>query len=189
MDKKLVGILRNTEQELKRHISPKGALGLPALLDKRRLEHDIPDEAFDVSCLFDRILLFQVGDMEGDTYGDTSIVMPDAVRERERDTAPRGVLIGAGLSALDVLASNGIELGHIVTFMRISPLRMRIGIYGGYTAWALVMQVGDLTGSVDLAEKLKKGQRSIVFDDGQHKIADGRGKAIKPKNPWIPPDL
>jgi len=178
---------KKRRRELRKQISKKGALNLPPLLDKRRREYDVIDGAFQFQCTYDRILVKQIsqfGDQE--TYGDTRIFMPHTMQESEKNTAPRGVLIGAGLSALDSLHSNGIALGHIVTFIRDAVWHYRIGVIQGQDEYVLILRAGDILGSEDLAQSMRAGKCRIHLDrDNKHKLVRG-GKKLEPFNPKIP---
>src|SRR5260221_12419451 len=56
-----------------RNSSPKGALVLPPLLDAKRLEYGITDDAFAVAPAYNTVLVFQVALQEGSTYRDSLI--------------------------------------------------------------------------------------------------------------------
>jgi len=175
-------------------MSPPNSLGLPPLLEKRRWEHTIPDAAFETVQSFSFVTLYQISQFEGETYGDTKIVMADATRDREKNEAPRGVLISAGLQAMDILRSNGIDLGHVVTFIRVAPFRQRVGVIGARNEYVLGLQVGDIRGSEDLAKELRSGWSRIklhTLEDGsvEHRIENADGAAWKPSRPWIAEDL
>jgi len=162
--------LTELERRIRERQSPAGSLGLPSLLDERRLRFAIPDGAFRTQAVFDRILVWQVSDWEGETYGDTMIVMPELAKARTQEAAPRGILISAGQLALDGLRSNGIELGHVVRFIRLAPWRMRVDTIGGQEQHALILRSGDLIGSEDLRDELRSNPGAISFnaETGQH---------------------
>jgi hypothetical protein len=180
--------VQKEDAALRAHMSPAGALGLPELLDARRLEHGIPDEAFGLACAFGYVLVWQISQAEGETYGDTSIIMTDRTKEREKQEAPRGIVVSAGLAALDGLRSNGIDLGHTVLFSRNIPYRARIAIIGAHSYHLIVLQSGDIFASEDLARQqiLGKSEVAISTDaDTQfdyHYHADADGKLWKPHN-------
>lgn len=181
--KKLREEQRAEDEAYAKHLSPKGSLHLPKLLDERRLEYRIIDGAFQFQCTYDRILVFQISQFVDDRFGDTMIHMPEQTKEREQREAPRGILIGAGLSAMDSLHSNGIGLGHIVTFARDAVWRFRIGVVRGKSEYALILRAGDLLGSEDLAQELRGGGCRITRDGNQHKLVTGEGEELKPYNP------
>lgn len=180
--------LEGSDTAMREHISPAGALGLPELLDHRRLEYGIPDECFGAQASFGYVLVHQISQVESETYGDTSIIMPDTVKDREQKEAPRGIIVSAGLQAMDQLRSNGVDLGHIVMFSRNIPYRARMAIIDARHHHLIVLQAGDVFASEDLARQriLGKAGASISTDpDTQfdyHYYSDADGKLWKPHN-------
>jgi hypothetical protein len=166
------------EADIKRRQSAPGALGLPPLLDERRLQYAIPDEAFAETCLWDRIYVWQIMPryQEGKTYGGSDIWMPETAQKRELQESCRGVLVSAGLRALDNLCSNGVELGSVVSFIRFGPWHKPIGAYAGtHLQYLLVLRDGDLIGCEDLSSELGGGKvlvRRELLSDGtaEHRI-------------------
>jgi hypothetical protein len=144
-------------------MAPPGALGLPPKLEERRIEFSIPDIVFTYTQpIYDRIFIFQVSQFKTDTYGDGGIlVMTDEQQDVEKNIAPRGILVSAGLSALDVMWSHGFELGDMVNFVRFSAWRMRVGFSDGIELFVLPMRVGDLISSEDLAGRMRRGELDI----------------------------
>lgn len=180
---------RKIEEALKERMSPAGKLNLPPLLDKRRWQYGIPDEAFYVQPVFDRIFVWQVPEDEGDTFAGTSIVKPDSVKSREEGETPRGILIGAGLGALDSLRSNGIDLGHMVHFVRLSPWRRELAPVEGLTMNFVVLRAGDLVDSEDLAAAMRAGKVEVVAEANKdgfmlHALRGEDGKVWAPSEPF-----
>jgi len=179
-------------------LSPKGAFPQNTpLLEERRLQYVIPDGAFRQAAAFDRIIIWQLQQGDSDTFGDTSIVMPEASQKRAEEEAPRGILVAAGLNALDSLRANGIDLGHIVTFIRQAPWHMKVDTIDGVALHALMLRAGDITGSEDLAKSLSAGECSIelketVHEDGvvvrEHHYTDKDGRSWNPTMPDIGDD-
>lgn len=178
------------DAELRKHVSPPGALPwLPPRLEQRRLEYQIPDEAFARQALFDKVHIFQIPMWSSETYGDTGIVMPDVGAERMEESAPRGIIISAGLQALDVLYSNGSGLGHRVQFQHMTPWRAPYAMFGGKEFYILPMRVGDLINDEDAVDALRHGAAELVFDKGQHKYRYADGDAPTPVRPKIRGDI
>lgn len=182
---------------LKKRMSKKGALGLPKLLDERRLEYGLPDAMFQTATLFDRIYVYQIANSDRETYGDTSIIMPKTVQSRIEAETPRGILVSAGATALDHLRSNGVDLGHIVRFIKNAPWKMDVDTIEGHVFSVLVMRDGDLTGSEDLQAALKAGKCKLevreIGTNGKtevkHVYVDKSGQVWDPQIPWIADDL
>lgn len=185
-EKRVAEEARYSEALLKQ-MSPKGALGLPSLLEDKRLTHGIPDAAFGVQATYDRVYLWQIPQME-DNYGDTLIAMPDQAKTRERKEAPMGIIIGAGLEALDILRSHGMGLGHTVWFVRLAPWKIRCCWVAGHAEHVLVMFASEIAGSVETATSLRERKARVVFRDGHHMFCDEEGHAIAPIHPRDPED-
>lgn len=150
-----------TDREKK--MAPAGALGLPPLLDHRRLQYGIIDSAFHYGgqAAWDKVLVHQIPQWEGDTYGDTRIIMPESAKRAEAQTAPRAIIVSAGLIALDQLRSNGMDLGHIVTFANQGHWRLRVGNVGGSLEYLIILQTGDIVSSEDTRRLIDMGLMKI----------------------------
>jgi hypothetical protein len=192
-------LLRTHKKELLAKQAKKGTLGLPALLDRRRLEHGIPNGAFKAHSLFDWILVWQIAQFDSvdGTYGDTRIILTEKGQAMTREEAPRGIIISAGLAALDNLRSNGVDLGHIVRFIRNAPMRIPVEMIGGRMLYGIKLKDGDVTDSEDLQEALAKGEckvelRSFTQPNGEvkekHVYIDKDGKQWQPQMPWMGDD-
>jgi hypothetical protein len=170
------------------HMSPPGALGLPELLDARRIEYGLPDELFGAHAAFGYVLVHQLPQLEGETYGDTSIIMTDRAKDKDQKEAPRGIIVRAGLRALDELRSNGIDLGHIVMFSRNIPYRARMTIINGRDQNLIVLQAGDIFASEDLARNVILGKAEVFVSTDErtqydyHYFRDTNGDMWKPHN-------
>jgi hypothetical protein len=160
-------VARFDERSQAREDEVAARLKLPPLLEQRRRQFSIPEEAFREEALYDRILVWQP--KLGDTYSGSNILMDIRVKARKEDEAPQGVIITAGLSALDVLWSHGIEVGHMVSFCNLAPYRRPLD---DRDANALViLRDGDLISSEDVRDLVKSG----VLRVEQHEVASGGG--------------
>lgn len=168
----------------------KSSLRLPPLLEKRRKEFNIPDGAFRKAAKFDRCFIWQIADYEGDFFKGTGIVMPETAKKRGLTQAPRGVLVSAGLQALDFLVTNGCPgLGAIIGFVRLSPWRMPVDIVDGKEVEVCVTRATDIVGDEDLAAMLATGTAEIVRgDDGRHRLNIG-GVTYQPATPEASEDF
>lgn len=177
---------------LKNHVSAPGMLKFPVppLLEKRRLQFNIVDEAFEQVCVYERVYIHQVSRHQGETMGDGVIVMADVTSAREREQAPMGVVVSAGLGALDAMHSNGIGLGHLVSIARLSPWRVPIKTVQGVDENLLICEAGDIIASFDLAEMIRdRTVRIVTREDPETKVKthvfiDDKGQPWTPKNPW-----
>lgn len=183
-------------------MSKRGALGLSTFLDQRRRDYGITDGAFTAQCFGDRIWVHQIEEIEGQGFGkDSVLVRPDSMRTRQEKEAPKGIIVNAGLKALDELYSNGIALGHIVYFIQIAPWKIMVDYADGQPFNCLVLRSGDLVASRDTATAMRdpKSKVSIVVkptldengqpDGGQqHMYQDAKGKLWQPQHPMIDED-
>ena len=178
---------------------PEGQFGLPELLDRRRIQYCIPNAVFETQCAFERVLVWQLDNNETEFFkGSEHIYMPKRCRDAARDAVPRGVLVGAGLSALDSLRSNGIDLGHIVNFISQAPFRLPIDIIEGSEQVCVMLRAGEITASEDLAELRRQGKIKIESktennEQGDpvryHVFVDENGNVWDPTMPWTRDDM
>jgi hypothetical protein len=166
--------------------TPKGLLGLPKLLDDRRLEYGITDAAFKRHATFDRVFVWQIPMQAGDTFEDGGLIhMAGTTKDRERATAPHGIIISAGLKALDELVSNGMDLGHRVLFCHSAPYFVRYDTVLGQHQHLVILRAGDIIGSEDLATNLKARKVRIMQNRDEalrveHVLVDENGRAVLP---------
>ena len=186
---------KREERKVRRrqYVSPPGTLGLEPLLDKRRVEFEIPDCVFRFAQpVYDRVFLYQLPFFEQDMYGDAKdpndpekplIVLTDTGKDIDKNTTPRGLLIAAGLTALDRLHAHGIEIGHIVNFVKYTQWRMRVGLVEGQEEHIIPMLDRDIIASEDLRQELysKEPAKFITFDTAlcAHFIEEAGGTVRK----------
>jgi hypothetical protein len=162
---------------IKEKMSPPGALGLPPRLEEARLKYGITDGAFKSQASFDRIFVFPIDAFEGEEAEKTTggIFKPELTKLKDKQEGHRGVLISAGLTAMDRLMSHGYELGDIVTSNKNVPFARRCDLISNIPMFYLVMRDGDLAGNESLMERIRSGQQKVI-DVGdqfeyQHQIA------------------
>ena len=166
-------------------MSEPGALKLPPLLEARRLEHGITDGAFRRQPIYDRIYVHQVSEYGDKAGGHESLVInPEA--QGEEHSCPQGILVAAGLGALDALRAHGVELGHMCSFVRQAPFRREVDRHDGYRWYVLVFHAGDLIDSQELREALFNGEMSIEFvvPGQQHMLVHKDGTKTAPVSPF-----
>jgi co-chaperonin GroES (HSP10) len=176
----------------KKLMSSAKKLKLPKLLEKRRQEFGITDGAFTSQPFHDRVFIYQVHDAE-ETYGSGIIVKAESVRDYENTSCPRGIVVAAGARALDDLRCNGIDLGHIVTFLRMAPWRINTDMVAGHQEKLIILRSGDIVGSEDLAEQLRRGDVKLAYDPAKfehwYKAKDGGEWRPQDVDPYIPEDM
>jgi len=177
----------------KEALAPPGAFGLPPLLEQRRLQYLIPNGAFAQRAMYDRMLLWQIPYYLVN-YGDTLIAMPETGKSRTKDEAPRGVIVTAGLQALDILHDHGSGLGNIVKFIRLAPWRLPCDMIGGKEDHLLILRCGDLIADEDLEHKLRSREWAVRCEkrtdkEGRpvtaHVLVSDKGIARNPQVPFI----
>jgi len=174
-------------------LAPPGAFGLPPLLEQRRLEYLIPNGAFAQRAMYDRLLLWQIPYYR-ENYGDTRIIMSEQGRDRNKNEAPRGIIVSAGLQALDVLHDHGSGLGNVVKFIRLAPWRLPCDMIGGQEQYLMILRCGDLIADEDLELKLRAREWAVRAErrkdkDGNavtaHVLVSPEGVARNPQVPFI----
>jgi hypothetical protein len=180
--------LEKMQKEQRRRTSkcaPLGQSGLPAsvmppLLDQRRVELAITDAHFKLYPLWDTVYVVQLPEHE--TFEtDSGLVLPDNKKRAMERSSPRGILIAAGLRALDSLRSNGVDLGHFVRFSHVAPWRYEVGYHEGKYGQLLVLTAGQIKGSEDLMTMLRERSVEIVAREGKHCIATEDGTLCEPQ--------
>lgn len=176
---------KRLEEEAAKHFPVVAPFPIPPLLDNKRRKYGIPLSAFTSQPMFDQILVWQIPVDESKTYGDSKLVKTDTTLKAELTEAPRGIIVAAGLTALDQLASHGCGIGHTIYFYQIAPLRMRLPPLAGKTPSLVMIQARYVFGSEELAEGLKNRKvRTISREnaDGvqEHFFCDENGKSWKP---------
>jgi hypothetical protein len=177
--------------EWAKYISPPGFLE-DIRLEDARLKYGIPDSVFGVEALFDRIFVWQLPRVFGDVIEGTTLIKPETTRQREEEGTPRGVVVSAGLKALDNLRSNGVELGDVVNFIRLSPWKLTMQEIRGVEVNVLILRDGDLIASEELPKRRNKGfltTTCVTTKDGlEHQLTHLGGSPIKAGSPWVPED-
>lgn len=185
------GVVKRSEVEsaalLDNMSAPGGILGLPPLLEKRRLSIPLIDQLFTIEAVYDKILVYQLSaiDMLEGTAGKNSLIMaPAMTSHREHAEAPRAIIISAGTDALDNLRSHGMDLGHIIIMQREAPYGIRVATVGGKKRILMILDAGDICGSEDLSFEMSAGRCESYYDtkENTHKYRDPRtGNAWSPE--------
>lgn len=125
---------------------------------------DIPDPPFHPS--FSNVLVWRLPEADRTAGG---LFIPET-SQAPRD---RGVLLAAGLKAMDELFTNGYELGDVVVFAKYAGADMTVKEKQGQSPdQLLVLKAGDLLCSEGLAKRLDTGQTRPVYVE----YKDGHGE-------------
>lgn len=173
---------------IRERMSAKGTLGLPQRLDDARIEYGITDAAFRLAAAFNTVFVWQVPMQKGETYEGSSIILTETTRKTEKNRAPIGIIISAGLLALDALRSNGLDLGHKVAFVHSAPYHIRYDVVEGQDFHLVVLEAGQIRGSYELAEDLKTRRVRVIQNPGnldavEHILINENGKPVLPQAP------
>lgn len=147
------------------------------LLDERIKEHAIHPWPYEPS--FDRLIVWMLPEASAERETFTAgglIVKPEVTRANQKATTARGVLVAAGLTARDQLRGHGIDLGHVVWVVRLSPWRHVVDIVDGKEVEFMFLRAGDVVGSEDVLAAQRRGELEVSVDiDGHHQyLMDGR---------------
>lgn len=143
------------------------------LLDDRLKEFNLPAPPYEP--FGDTVLVYPMPEEKAtrETYIPGGVlVKPERTQEREMRASPRGLLVAAGLRAMDYLRGYYIELGHIVWLARLSAWRHEVERRSdGEPIDMFFMNAGDVKGSEDVARMRREGTlRLVVGEDGMHKF-------------------
>lgn len=154
-------------------------------------EYEMSPEIFEraMACqaVFDRVLVWRVpeGWYAGDKFEGTNIVKAVSTKARQELDTPRGIIVSAGLNALDVLRSQGMDIGHVVHICVNSMYRRPLEDTGNDKFTLGLLRVGDIVDSEDLADALDRGECRVYQVKGEHRLVDKEGKTWEPKLPWM----
>lgn len=153
---------------------PAGSLGLPEALDAIRIAKRLPKCLFEVDYIGMNIMCVQQM-MGGErTFIDGGLIeRPDIDQDAELNASFMGILVSAGNDALDYLRPRGVELGDLVTFVRLMPYHIEVGRwkYNNKPIYGVDLHAEDVRASFQLAERRAAGKirRAVRYDeiDGQ----------------------
>ncbi len=169
---------------IREKMSAPDVLKLPPKLEAARQKHGIPDGFFRTCAGFDRVFIFPLDPFDqDDKIPGTSLYRPQLTKQKDLQEGFRGVLISAGLTAMDRLMSHGYELGDVVMTNKNVPFARRVEQLEGFDMFVLVMRDGDLAGNETLQEDIRAGRRRVVDvgdDRYEHQLSER-----DPSGSWI----
>lgn len=131
-------------------------------LEQRRKQYDIPDVPY--LPVGKTILIYR---LPNETVTAGGIHIPQTAEEPK----PQGVLLAAGLAALDVMNDALVEIGDIVWFAKYAGWEKSVKSDPGNKDKDIIqMKIEDLLGSEDALGRLGKGKVRLAFDEeeGEH---------------------
>lgn len=157
-------------------------LVVPKLLRERIKQFNIPPAPG--QCEFERVLIYQIPDEEkaGEKVSKTSLLYKPINRaDADREKCPRGVIVSAGLKAMDILHDHGMQIGEMVRFSPSVYTRFELDrTEEGKERFMPFMNVGDIITSEDVPNRLADGTLEIHYEDGQYKYKGRGGKRRDP---------
>jgi hypothetical protein len=164
--------LAESGQKVARRRKGKVTLTRPSLLDKRVAQYGIP--MWPGEATFARILVYRIPDKAASrkTFVEGGIVeMIDTTKSNEEFRSPRGIIVSAGLQAMDILRGNGMQLGEMIWMSSHTPWRFKVDTRkNGSDVEFFFMQAGDVTLSEDLLASRKAGKVRVELRDGKHQL-------------------
>ena len=130
--------------------------------------------------VYDRIYVYPLGDKDSDErYDGTSIIK--AQRVQDKYTASRGVIVKAGIGALEQMWSHGVELGHIVLVARLSPWERKYEAAGAEHS-VLVLRSSEIVASEDLEQDVMSECVGLSYGTDGRLSFDDRARTDPPEN-------
>jgi hypothetical protein len=107
----------------------------------------------------------QVEEYDTEKFSPESLLYrPQTTQSREFQSSPRGLLISAGIEAMDTLYDHGIALGDIVWITQLGVLRLPYLRVGSEDLYFMVLQVGDIAAGEDTYNRLQSGELALKHD-------------------------
>lgn len=142
-----------------------------SLLDDRVKEYGLPKCPYQPA--FDRFVLYTLPEKkaERETFVEGGMIFKlNSTNSREKKESPRGIVMAAGLKAMDIMRSHGIRLGSIVWVARFSPWRHVVERTERGEIEMMFLRVSDIVGSEDVLTGLSSGAIKVALgEDGLHR--------------------
>lgn len=145
---------------------------MSSLLDRRVKEFSIPQWPGEAT--YARILVYRIPDKAAarETFVEGGmLVKPETTQSNDEFRSPRGVIVSAGLQAMDVLRGHGMQLGELIWMSSYTPWRFEVDTKkDGKPVEFYFMQAGDVSLSEDLLAARKAGKIKVEIRDGRHQL-------------------
>jgi hypothetical protein len=121
---------------------------------------------------------------------DGRIIMPETTQANNEFRSPRGIIVSAGLQAMDIMRGNGMQLGEMIWMSSHTPWRFEVDTAGdGKPVEFYFMQAGDITLSEDLLKARQDGSIRVELRDGKHQLVIADDKIPRFDPPFHPDDM
>jgi len=135
-----------------------------SLLQRRVNEFDIPPWPGEAQ--FERVLVYQLPDSAAasDTFIKGGLIAkPDNRKSTDQKRSPRGIIVSAGLRAMDILRDNGMEVGELIWMSPNVFYRYEVGKHkNGQPIEFAFMNIGDIVLSEDIINRVWE-EKSLVL--------------------------
>ena len=168
----------------------------PDPIPARAKEHDMHPGIFDFQCAFDKVVIASIDslafELHEDEYGNTwhtwpgaSMTIPADVVSQSNGANPRGIVISAGLKAMDYLHHHDVRLGDIVSLARISPYQITVGFDPSCNKvyQAKVVEANAIMCSFDHIERRKRGEVKLTWNGSSHSYVAAGATEEERKDP------
>lgn len=165
-----------------------------SLLDRRIREYNIPP--WPGQAMYGRIIVYRVPDKaaERKTFIEGGVIeMTEEQAGGRAWRAPRGIIVSAGLQAMDVLRGNGMGLGEMIWMASHTPWRYEVDSKQTgdkvETVEFFFMQAGDVVISEDMQERIRSKRATIELRDGKHQLTIDNEEIPRFDPPTHPDDM
>lgn len=156
-----------------------------SLLLQRMKEFEIPE--WPGEAVFEEVLLYCLPD-EGaasETFSkDGMIVKPDTRKAIDIARSPRGIVVSAGLKAMDIMDAHGMQVGELVWFAPHVPYRFEVGRNEKGPILFMFMNVADIKLSEDVPTRLANGDIVLTKNSKGEHVYAGKDRV----DPTLSPD-
>lgn len=159
-----------------------------SLLERRVREFKIPK--WPGRCSFERVLIYRIPDDHAANEKTASglLYKPSSRKATDEARSPRGIIVSAGLEALDIMRAHGKKLGDLVWFAPWTPQRFEVGRTEKADIDFDFMNVGEIVLDEDEEKRIESGELTLVFQDGKHKYLAKDGSDFDRVDPTHYPD-
>lgn len=156
-------------------MAPPGALRLEViwgkdearLLEAARFKYAIPDGCFTSIAEYDWVHVFCIPEFDEQKLNPGTHIERTASQEDASWVASsRGIIVSAGLKALDQLRSHGMGVGYTVGCVRPTPYRDKADIVQARPQWLTLYRAGDLHKSETTLAMILAGELKIEYVEG-----------------------
>lgn len=157
----------------------------PDPIPARAREHGVHPGVFEFQCAFDKVVVASIDSIAFETHTDddgnswhtypgSGLTIPAMVVHAANSANPRGIVISAGLKAMDYLRHHDVRLGDIVSLARISPYQITVGFdpATNQVYQAKVVEANAIMCSFDHIQRRKSGEVKLSWNGTSYSYID-----------------